>query len=428
MKTGNRLYSIVVALFLLPFICATASADTAQGIETQITTNNSSQSYPDIYGERIVWQDDRNGYYDPYVYDPNWDIYLYDLSGSTETQITTNESNQSRPAIYGDRIVWTDDRNGNYDIYMYNISTSTETQITTSESNQSEPAIYGDRIVWTDDRNGNKDIYMFNISTSTETQITTNESNQSGPAIYGNRIVWTDERNRDEDAYTLDIYMYNLSTSTETQIAGDGGFLEYGPAIYGDRVVYMSEGAGDLVWMYNLSTSELTFIAADAWGPVTYGDRIVLTYGMVFPDIYLYDLSGSTGTPITSNEDVHHWAPAIYGDRIVWEDDRNENPDIYMFTLASPELMPLEEMKNLTEYVEDTYKCHVKTKTGLATLLETSKCFYEKDEDAKAISMLKSFIHLAEKMKECKQISAEEADYMVREANGIIDQIKARQE
>ncbi len=66
------------------------------------------------------------------------------------------------------------------------------------------------------------------------------------------------------------------------------------------------------------------------------------------------------------------------------------------------------------------------TKTGLASLLETSTGFYENVEDAKAISMLKSFIHLAEKMKECKQISAEEADYMAKEIKGIIDMMKAQ--
>jgi TolB protein len=385
MKTRNRLCSMVVALFLLPFICAAASANTTQGIETQITTNNSNQMYPDIYGERIVWQDDRNGYYDPYVYDPNWDIYMYDLSASTETQITTNESNQSEPAIYEDRIVWTDDRNGNYDIYMYNISTSTETQITTNESNQSEPAIYEDRIVWTDDRNENS------------------------------------------DAYTVDVYMYNLSTSTETRIADDEGFLEYGPDIFGDKIVYMSEGAGDLVWVYDLSTAERTFIAYDAWSPAIYGDRIVWAFGMVFPDIYMYDLSSSSEIQITSDEAVNQMVPAIYGDRIVWEDWRNENGDIYMFTLTSAELTPLEKMKALTEYVENTYKCHMKTKTGFTDLLDTSKGYYENGDDAKAISMLNSFIHLAEKMKVCKQISADEADYMVREAKEIIDQIQAQQ-
>ena len=63
-------------------------------------------------------------------------------------------------------------------------------------------------------------------------------------------------------------------------------------------------------------------------------------------------------------------------------------------------------MQALKEYVECTYECHEKTKTGLASLLDTTMCYYEKGEDEKAVSMLKSFIHLAEKMKECKQISA----------------------
>ncbi|HII80393.1 MAG TPA: cell surface protein, partial [Methanosarcina sp.] len=69
---------------------------------------------------------------------------------------------QKIPAIYEDRIVWQDNRNGNWDIYMYNLSTSTETQITTNQSNQWNPAIYGDRIVWGDDRNSNEssDFYM----------------------------------------------------------------------------------------------------------------------------------------------------------------------------------------------------------------------------------------------------------------------------
>jgi beta propeller repeat protein/parallel beta-helix repeat protein len=36
-----------------------------------------------------------------------------------EYQITTNESYQGNPAIYNDWIVWQDNRNGNRDIYMY---------------------------------------------------------------------------------------------------------------------------------------------------------------------------------------------------------------------------------------------------------------------------------------------------------------------
>ncbi|AKB78955.1 cell surface protein [Methanosarcina horonobensis HB-1 = JCM 15518] len=47
---------------------------------------------------------------------------MYDLSTPKETQITTNESNQESPAICGDRIVWQDSRNGGSDIYVCTIS------------------------------------------------------------------------------------------------------------------------------------------------------------------------------------------------------------------------------------------------------------------------------------------------------------------
>jgi beta propeller repeat protein len=85
---------------------------------------------------------------------------MYDISTSTEKRITTNSSTSDNPVIYGNRIVWTDNRNGNYDIYMYDISTSKEKRITSNSSDSVWPAIYGNKIVWMDNRNGDYDIYM----------------------------------------------------------------------------------------------------------------------------------------------------------------------------------------------------------------------------------------------------------------------------
>jgi beta propeller repeat protein len=133
---------------------------------------------------------------------------MYDLSTKKETQITTNESDQMGPAIYGDRIVWIDSRNGNWDIYMYDLSTKKENQITTNPSDSLYPAIYGDRIVWGDDRDGNWDIYVYDLATGQESH-TTDRSDQYYPDIYDDRIVWTDMRNGNAD-----VYMGTLSTSS----------------------------------------------------------------------------------------------------------------------------------------------------------------------------------------------------------------------
>jgi beta propeller repeat protein len=295
------------------------------GVETQITTDTTDQNIPAIYGDRIVWHDYRNG---------NADIYMYDLSMSTESQITTDTAYQGYSAFYGDKIVWQDDRNGwnNYDIYMYDISTSTETQITTNTAWQEYPAINGDRIVWQDSRNGNKDIYMYDLSTSTETQITTVSSSEFYPAIYSDKIVWADWRNGNAD-----IYMYDLSTSTESQITTNTAWQNH-PAIYDDKIVWGDGRNGNHdIYMYDLSTSTESQITTNTevqMIPAIYGDNIVWhdsrngNY-----DIYMYDLSTSTESQLTTNT-AHQMFPAVYGDSIVWQDFRNGNLDIYMMDLT----------------------------------------------------------------------------------------------
>lgn len=344
-------FSFATLSFLILFSTC-ASADMAQGTETQITTDGSDQYAPAIHGDRIVWEDWRNREGGS---SQNADIYMYDLSTSTETQITTNESRQDNPKIYENKIVWQDYRNGNEthentDVYMYDLSVSTETQITSNESGQYWPAIYGNRIVWTDDRNGNSDIYMYDLSSSTETQLTTNEQDQMEHAIYGDKIVWQDYRNGN-----WDIYMYDLSISTEAQITTDGSD-QIDPAIYGDKIVWQDyrNGYDNIdIYMYDLSTSTETQITpheSDQVFPSIYGNRIVWmgwNSDLDQSDIYMYDLSTSTETQITAIGSASY--SAIYDNRIVWMDNRSGKSDIYMFTLAEQVLPVANFSTNVTE-------------------------------------------------------------------------------
>lgn len=434
MKTINRIYPIVVALFLLLFICATASAEMAQGTETQITNNGEDQKHPAIYGDRIVWTDFRNG--DGYQ---TSDIYMYDLSTSTETQITTSGS-AYMPDIYGDRIVWTDVRNGNGDIYMYDLSTSTETQITTNGSWQYWPVIYDDKIVWVDERDADEShgdayvstsVYMYNLSTSTETRMSTREGQQQGPSsVYDDCVVWN---NHLPDGSQC-IYMCNLSTFEETQIPTSES--AYSPDIYGDRIVWVRNGIGSVdgnIYMYNLSTStetQITSNESNKYGASIFDDRIIWAdWNNGDPVICMYDLSTSTETQITDESSLvgGEVGPDIYGNRIVWDDSRNGNQDIYMFTLApAPELTPLDRTNNLKDYVENTLSSNVGTKKALIRPLDETIHFLEIGKDVKSVSKLKSFINIAEKMSKRNRISSTEADYMITEARGIIDQIETQ--
>jgi len=169
--------------------------------KTRITTNQSTKD-PTIYGDKIVWQDDPGfGFGSSYH-----DIYVYNLSTFNETRVTTNVS-ASSPKVYDDRIVYIEGNN----IYFHNLSNSIETQITFNESQKDKLAIYGDRIVWQDDRNGNWDIYVYDLSESKEIQLTNDESDQLNPAVYGDKIVWEDYRDDKENRYHCSIYMYDFS-------------------------------------------------------------------------------------------------------------------------------------------------------------------------------------------------------------------------
>ncbi len=302
--------------------------------EIRITTSELA-SHPDIYGNRIVWQDLRNG---------NYDIYMYDLSTSRETRITANESNQTYPSLYCDRIVWQDDRNGQYDIYMYNISTSKETQISTSGRAQ-KPKIYDDRIMWMDYRTRNKGIYVHDLSTSKETLIISN-----GIPLFinmeGNLIVWDDLR-----YISPDIYMYDLSTSKETQITSNGEATF--PNVYGNRIVWKEWHREDVntdIYMYDLSTSKKTQITTNKssqYYPAIYGNKIVWEdFRNEYINIYMYDLSTQKETQITTSGGAHD--PDIYGDRIVYRKySHHRSPvdhvffsDIYMYDLTARPMEP----------------------------------------------------------------------------------------
>jgi beta propeller repeat protein len=185
---------------------------------TRITADTAFQNFPDIYGNKVIWQDYRNTA-STNIY--NADIYCYDFSTGQTQQITTDTSYQTFPAIWENIVVWQDYRNAspeniyNADIYCYDFSTGQTKQITTDTSYQTFPAVWKNLIVWEDHRNGVGDIYMYDLITNTERPISTANGYKTHPVIYRDWIVWQDYRN---DTTQGDIYGFNLATNQEYPI------------------------------------------------------------------------------------------------------------------------------------------------------------------------------------------------------------------
>ena len=379
----------------------------SSGEEIRITSNKSLKASPVIYGDRIAWEDFRNG---------NWDIYVYNLSTSKEVQITLNESDQYSPALFEDKLVWLDGRSGggsldvdhwpegNWDIYMYNLSATTGTRITTNESWKTSPVIYNDKILWIDGRNGEPlyshnvvdgDIYMYNLSMPGITRFISNVSSDSKIDLYENKFVWEDRRNENSD-----IYMYDLENSSEVQITDDKAEQWY-PSIYQDKIIwtdYRNGGAQNNpdVYMYNLSASkemQITYNESGQWANGIYGNNIVWTDSRNGNyDIYMFTLDDS------GKETV--------------EPEEEPNNEKYTETDAEKELKLLKAHINSAE-LEPAVKAVLNKKLQHAI----------KDLSAGKVEIvqieLDNYIELVYIMKERGKMEGIEADYIIKHAQGI---------
>lgn len=130
--------------------------------EIEVTTHARKQEEPSISGSRVVWVDRRHGYRDIFYRD-------IDDTGGDDVRITDEPEWQYLPDISGDLIVWQDYRiTGNFDIYLYDLTNDVEKRLTLDLFGQRAPAIFGNKVVWSDTRNFESDIYITELRQSNQ--------------------------------------------------------------------------------------------------------------------------------------------------------------------------------------------------------------------------------------------------------------------
>jgi beta propeller repeat protein len=81
--------------------------------ETRSVSSQGMQYYADVSGNRYVYDDNREG---------KWDIYVYDRTTMQEVRLTNEPHDQRMPQIYGDYVIYMDNRNydaGNQNLDLY---------------------------------------------------------------------------------------------------------------------------------------------------------------------------------------------------------------------------------------------------------------------------------------------------------------------
>lgn len=300
----------------------------ASDATTAVINHPANQEFPDVDGQRVVWQDFRYG--------PT-DIFMADLNNGEITNVTNTNYNrwEVQPDIDGDIIVWKDGYNG-IGIHGMRLSTGKVFTVTEGHSDTSRPHLSGNIVVWADNRAGGEDwnIYGYDINTATEFVISDAPGRQQDPQIDGDLVVWWD--------YQEYVYLYHLSTG-QTQTVH--------PA-WGARLPDVSEADQLVVWQdyrhgnwdiygYDLTTdAEIPLlIAPDAQENVAIANGLLAfqsqTAGIswnialsVLSDTHAITDSLTFAITDNSNPQVY---PVVDGNIVVWQDSRNHQSDIYQF-------------------------------------------------------------------------------------------------
>ena len=254
---------------------------------TDTTISSSAAFYPAIYGNKLVWHDESSG-------TPR--LTVYDIPTAKSSYITQNVDGGSIPAIYGSRIVWS----ANSNVYMRDISTSTQTWIVGGES----PDIYETRIAYSYDDGDMPRIFVYDIITKKTITASPYSGHLSQPHIYGNNVIWS-------DFYTRlgHISMYNIATDKTIDVTSahtDNGDPDNPDAgedtgihsnINGDKIVY-SKSSDDKfgnagVYIYNIPTGQST--------PLYNYPMEVYTTPDVYGNIVVWGIKGDYSGSTASN-------------------------------------------------------------------------------------------------------------------------------
>lgn len=150
---------------------------------------------PRLAGDDVVWSGGRTG---------DGDIYLYNLATRVETTLYAGAGNQVDPVISDTLIAWEDIATyGNSTIFVYVRASGSYFPLTLEPSRQIKPAVYGDTVVWQDNRHRKWEIYGWvwaGIVPETPTFVLPNPSNLRVGAYPAKqlRLEWEDQSHNEE--------------------------------------------------------------------------------------------------------------------------------------------------------------------------------------------------------------------------------------
>jgi PGF-pre-PGF domain-containing protein len=334
------LCAVVIIGLLIPSAMA---VETAPG-EDLYCRFDKAQERPDIDGDIIVWEDGRNG---------NKDIYLGEVSkfradpglstlnpSYVGEQITDHSASQEKPSISGDYIVWQDDRSGDWDIYLYRRSTKESVPLTGDSGDNWMPIVHGNYAAWYHDDNSKTEIVLYDITKDVKTTIDCDakttipwvDTTEFRPALSDGYVAWVESGEES-------VKFYEIGTGTIGYVSQNNAIQSW-PSLHGSMIAwedYRNEGAN--IYMTDLRDPSrgVQRITSDPSGQVSPAISESIIAWEDTRDgprsIYMYDISRrkemSVFVPATNDDEQLY--PVVSANTIAWQRGRGDDSNLYVF-------------------------------------------------------------------------------------------------
>ncbi|MFY9194431.1 MAG: Ig-like domain-containing protein [Methanoculleus sp.] len=334
------LCAVVIIGLLIPSAMA---VETAPG-EDLYCRFDKAQERPDIDGDIIVWEDGRNG---------NKDIYLGEVSkfradpglstlnpSYVGEQITDHSASQEKPSISGDYIVWQDDRSGDWDIYLYRRSTKESVPLTGDSGDNWMPIVHGNYAAWYHDDNSKTEIVLYDITKDVKTTIDCDakttipwvDTTEFRPALSDGYVAWVESGEES-------VKFYEIGTGTIGYVSQNNAIQSW-PSLHGSMIAWEDyRNGGANIYMTDLRDPSrgVQRITSDPSGQVSPAISESIIAWEDTRDgprsIYMYDISRrkemSVFVPATNDDEQLY--PVVSANTIAWQRGRGDDSNLYVF-------------------------------------------------------------------------------------------------
>lgn len=148
----------------------------------------------------------------------------------------------------GKKLLYQSDRNGNRDIFIYDIQTGSSYQLTSSLSDEQHPVWFdkGRKVVFDSDRNGLAKLYVLDTATK-KIKLLFNRDIQGREASFGNNDNLVFFSGFDEHEKKWEIYSYEFYYRNLNKLYGNAEAC-FSPAVSpkGDRILFLITEKGEI--------------------------------------------------------------------------------------------------------------------------------------------------------------------------------------